>query len=73
MGGSNTNPTVNNYLYNVRSIVPGQPLLSTKSNAGAHGHDAAPYKYTTSGPLRAHVSKPKRLQYESIELASGTE
>ena len=66
MGGSKSNPSVHNYMHNINSIVIGQPILSTKSNAGAKGKAALPYKFNTPMPLRQKSKKPKRLQYESF-------
>ena len=56
-GGSTTNPGMKNYLHNINSIVLGQSSISTKSNAGCSGKSAAPYKYSTPGPLQP---KPPR-------------
>ena len=62
-GGNRTNPSMHNYLYNINSIVLGQSTISTKSNAGCKGSAAAPYNYTTPGPLRPNRSRKRKLQY----------
>jgi hypothetical protein len=59
-GGNKTNPSMNNYLSNVNSIVLGQPLLSTKSNTGGRGRAAEPYMFTSPVTLR---KKRRKLNY----------
>ena len=58
-GGNDTNPGLNNYLYNINSIVLGQASLSSKSNAGSTGTSALPYNFTTPVALRSSTAKRK--------------
>ena len=50
MGESKSNQSLHNYMHDIDSIVVGQPTLSTKSNAGARGKAALPYKFTAPMP-----------------------
>ena len=64
-GGNKTNPSMYNYLYNINSIVLGQPSISTKSNAGSKGSAAAPYNYSVPGSLRSSQARKRKLDYFS--------
>ena len=70
MGGNTTNPSVRNYMYNINSIILGQSTISSKSNAGCKGKAAAPYKYTTPGPLRPKESRKRKLFPETFVSTS---
>ena len=67
-GGSKTNPPMHSYLYNINSIVLGQPTISTKSNTGGRGKAAQPYSYSTPGPLRPKMSKRRKLEYKDAAM-----